>query len=212
MSSIPRSPSPTGLRKGRIRPWIALRGIVGQIHDSENTAAGARLACTGHGQGGVRWAFEIPICSSDRLNFELSGLRWGLHTARGSKCFAGSRRNCNWRRTQRAGRGRGPREAGPLGHRAGKERLCRWHDGDPRDPERVPQRSRRELFVSPGQRSHRRPRIRGLRRPVHRLARDGDQPSKLRGETTYLLYQPTFANSSTSCGITDRAQCSVSSN
>jgi ubiquinone biosynthesis protein COQ4 len=43
MSSIPRPPSATRLRKGRIRPWIALRGIVGQIRDSENTAAGARF-------------------------------------------------------------------------------------------------------------------------------------------------------------------------
>jgi ubiquinone biosynthesis protein COQ4 len=41
--SAPPSPSGPQRRAGRVRPWIALRGIVGQIRDSEDTAAGARF-------------------------------------------------------------------------------------------------------------------------------------------------------------------------
>jgi len=54
MDSISHPPPPARFRNGRIRPWIALRGIYGQIRNSEDTAAGARFVYALQGQATER--------------------------------------------------------------------------------------------------------------------------------------------------------------
>ena len=58
MSSTSRPVSPSASspvpRRGRVRPWLALRGLLSQIRDSEDTEAGARFVYALQGQSSER--------------------------------------------------------------------------------------------------------------------------------------------------------------
>ena len=88
MSSISHPPLPARSRKGRIRPWIALRGIVGQIRDSEDTAAGARFVYALQGQATER-VFERFRADSDgaRILAERRSIRTTLTDRKGLRAL-----------------------------------------------------------------------------------------------------------------------------